>query len=95
MLCAPGGGDAALEALAPAGTLLVFADAGALPAAPVYRGELTVIGARSATPRHMEEAAALLPALDLPEPSVLPLERFHEGLELYRGGDALKVVFTP
>jgi L-iditol 2-dehydrogenase len=95
VLCAPGGGAAALDALAPAGTLLVFADAGALPAAPVYRGELTVTGARSATPRHMEEAAALLPRLELPEPNVLALERFHEGLELYRSGDALKVVFTP
>jgi L-iditol 2-dehydrogenase len=79
VLCAPGGGDTALEALAPAGTLLVFADAGALPTAPVYRGELTVTGARSATPRHMEQAAALLPHLELPEPAVLPLERFHEG----------------
>jgi hypothetical protein len=26
---------------------------------------------------------------------VLPLDRFEEGLELYRTGDALKVVFTP
>ena len=45
--------------------------------------------------RHVAEAARLLPELDLPEPVVLPLERFHEGLELYRGGEALKVVFTP
>ena len=43
----------------------------------------------------MEEAAALLPALSLPEPLVLPLERFAEGLERYRSGEALKVVFTP
>ena len=54
-----------------------------------------MLGSRSATPRHMEEAAALLPELDLPEPTVLPLERFDEGLELYRSGEALKVVFTP
>ena len=52
-------------------------------------------GSRSATPRHMREAIELLPHLDLPEPAVLPLERFAEGLELYRSGDALKVVFTP
>jgi len=26
---------------------------------------------------------------------VLPLARFAEGLELYRRGEALKVVFTP
>jgi hypothetical protein len=27
--------------------------------------------------------------------TTLPLERFLEGVELYRRGDALKVVFTP
>jgi hypothetical protein len=43
----------------------------------------------------MEEAAALLPELELPQPTVLPLERFAEGLELYRRGVALKVVFAP
>jgi L-iditol 2-dehydrogenase len=95
VLCAPGGAETAIDALAPGGTLLVFADAGALPASPVYRQELTVVGSRSATPRHMEEAAAILPELELPEPTVLPLERFAEGLELYRRGVALKVVFTP
>jgi hypothetical protein len=43
----------------------------------------------------MREAISLLPELDLPEPTVLQLERFQEGLELYRRGDTLKVVFTP
>ena len=43
----------------------------------------------------MPEAVALLPELDVPEPTVLPLERFVEGLELYRAARALKVVFTP
>jgi hypothetical protein len=43
----------------------------------------------------MLKAALLLPELELPEPTVLPLERFAEGLELYRSGRALKVVFTP
>ena len=61
----------------------------------VYRRELTLTGSRSSTPRHMEEAAALLPELDLPRPIVLPLARFAEGLDLYRSGRALKVVFTP
>ena len=42
VLCAPGGAERALEAVEPAGTVLVFADAGALPAEPVYRKELTV-----------------------------------------------------
>jgi L-iditol 2-dehydrogenase len=95
VLCAPGGATEAAEALEPAGTLLVFAPSAPLGLDAVYRRELTVIGSRSATPRHMREAAALLPALDLPEPTVLPLERLHEGLELYRSGEALKVVFTP
>ena len=52
-------------------------------------------GSRSATRRHMEEAVALLPELDLPEPLVLPLERFDEGLAAYRNREALKVVFRP
>jgi hypothetical protein len=43
----------------------------------------------------MKSAAALLPELDLPAPLVLPLERFVEGLDLQRRGEALKVVFVP
>jgi L-iditol 2-dehydrogenase len=92
VLCAPA---APLDAVAPGGTVLVFADAGPVDLDAVYRRELTVIGSRSSTPRHMDEAAALLPHLDLPRPIVLPLARFAEGLELYRSGRALKVVFTP
>jgi L-iditol 2-dehydrogenase len=95
VLCAQGGADAALGALEPGGTVVVFADAGSLPAEPVYRHELTVVGSRSATPAHMAAAAALLPELDLLEPTVLPLERFAEGLDLFRRREALKVVFTP
>jgi L-iditol 2-dehydrogenase len=92
VLCAPA---APLELVAPGGTVLVFADAGAIDAEAVYRRELTLTGSRSATPRHMEEAAALLSELDVPEPTVFPLERFTEGVDLYRSGRALKVVFTP
>jgi L-iditol 2-dehydrogenase len=95
VVCAPGGIDAALQALEPGGVLLVFADGEPMPLEPVYRNELTVFGSRSATPRHMEAAAALLPELELPEPTVLSLDRFAEGLDLYRSGEALKVVFTP
>jgi L-iditol 2-dehydrogenase len=95
VLCAPGGAGCALELLEPAGTLLVFAEAGVLETRHVYQRELTVVGSRSATPIYMEEAAALLTQLDLPEPTVLPFERFGEGLDLYRRGEALKVVFTP
>jgi L-iditol 2-dehydrogenase len=92
VLCAPA---APLELVASGGTVLVFADAGPLDAATVYRRELTLTGSRSATPRHMEEAAALLPELEVPEPTVLPLERFSEGVEMYCSGRVLKVVFTP
>jgi L-iditol 2-dehydrogenase len=92
VLCAPA---APLEAVAPGGTVLVFSPAAAVDLDHVYRRELVLRGSRSATPRHMEEALALLPRLELPEPTVLPLERFEEGLALYRSGQTLKVVFTP
>ena len=95
VLCGPGGATGAAEALEPGGTLLVFAPSAPLDLDAVYRRELTVAGSRSATPRHMVEAARILPELDVPEPTVLPLERFPEGLELYRSGGALKVVFVP
>ena len=95
VLCGRGGVETALDALGPGGTLLVFADAGHLPAADVYRRELKVVGSRSATPKAMTDAVALLDDLPVPEPTVLPLERFAEGLELFRRHDALKVVFTP
>lgn len=92
VLCAPA---APLEGVAAGGTVLVFAAAGQFDLEDVYRRELTLVGSRSATPRHLAEAVALLPELDLPASTVLPLERFAEGLELYRSGRALKVVFTP
>jgi threonine dehydrogenase-like Zn-dependent dehydrogenase len=95
ILCGGGGVETALAAVRPGGTILVFADAGAIPAERVYRRELTLVGVRSAAPQLMEEAAALLPRLDLPAPVVLPLERFAEGLELFRRRDALKVVSMP
>lgn len=92
ILCAPA---APLDAVVPGGTVLVFAGAGPVDLDDVYRRELTLTGSRSSTPRHMQEAAALLPDLDLPRPIVLPLARFAEGFDLYRSGRALKVVFTP
>ena len=92
VLCAPA---APLEAVAPGGSVLVFSPAAPVDLELVYRNELTLTGSRSSTPLHMHEALALLPQLDLPEPTVLPLDRFAEGLELYRAGRALKVVFTP
>jgi L-iditol 2-dehydrogenase len=95
VLCAPAGAAEAAERLEPGGTLLAFANAGPLDLDAVYRRELTVAGSRSATPRHMERAVELLGELDLPPPTVLPLERFSEGLDLYRSARALKVVFKP
>jgi threonine dehydrogenase-like Zn-dependent dehydrogenase len=95
VLCAPAGAMSAAKHVAPGGTILVFADAGPLDLDAVYRKELQVIGSRSGTPRHLREAVALLPRLDVPEPEVYPLERFAQGLERYRSGAALKVVLTP
>jgi L-iditol 2-dehydrogenase len=92
VLCAPA---APLETVVPGGTLLVFSPATTVDLDEVYRRELTLTGSRSATPRHMLEAAQLLAEIEVPAPTVLPLERFDEGLQLYRAGAALKVVFTP
>jgi L-iditol 2-dehydrogenase len=95
VLAGRGGVETALASVKPGGTVLVFADAGTIPAADVYRRELNVVGTRSAAPPYMPEAVALLHDLDVPEPTVLPIERFAEGLELHRRRDVLKVVFTP
>ena len=61
----------------------------------VYRKELHLVRSRSATPAYFRTAIELLPVLVLPEVTTLPLERFLEGVELYRRGEALKVVFAP
>jgi L-iditol 2-dehydrogenase len=95
VVCARGAGVEALDAVQAGGTVLVFADAGPVPADVIYRRELTIIGSRSATPSSMREAAELLPELAVPEPVMLPLERFAEGFELFASRRALKVVFTP
>src|SRR5581483_1079433 len=98
VVTAAAGIDAALARLVPGGTLLVFAaPPGPVPAAleEIYRKELAVLGSRSATPAFFAEAIELLPSLETPPQTRLPLERFAEGVELYRRGDALKVVFTP
>ncbi len=88
----------ALRRLDPGGTLLVFsAPEHDVPTSldAIYRRELHVVGSRSATPAYFHAAVELLPALVLPEVTVLPLERFREGVDLYRSGAALKIVFTP
>ena len=98
VVTAPAGVNDALHRLQPGGTLVVFA-------APeedvpttldaIYRKELHVVGSRSASPAYFRDAGELLPTLVLPEVTTLPLDRFLEGVDLYRRGDALKVVFTP
>jgi L-iditol 2-dehydrogenase len=95
VVCARGGAADALAAVAPGGNVLLFADAGRLPVGEIYRRELTVAGSRSATRAHLAQAVSLLPLLELPPPTVLPLEHFGEGLARYRSGDVLKIVFVP
>jgi L-iditol 2-dehydrogenase len=95
VLTAPAGADEAAGRLVPGGTLVVFASAGALELDGVYRRELQVVGSRSATPAHLLAAVNLLPEIGPPPTTVLPLERFAEGVEAYTGGETLKVVFTP
>lgn len=98
VLCAHAGVDEALTALEPGGTLLVFAagfDRVPVDLERVLRGELRIVGSCSATPRHMLAAVNLLPALEPLPTTVLPMERFDEGLELYRKRETVKVVFTP
>jgi L-iditol 2-dehydrogenase len=98
VLTAHAGLNGALGRLDPGGTLLVFAaPAAEVPVVldTVYRQELRVVGSRSASPAHFAAALELLPELVLPEVTTLPLERFRDGVELYRSGVATKVVFVP
>ncbi len=98
VLTAPAGINEGLRRLSPGGTLLVFAANDALEPTSldaVYRKELWVIGSRSATPAYFRDALERLPSLVLPPQTRLSLDRFVEGLELYRSGEALKIVFTP
>jgi L-iditol 2-dehydrogenase len=98
VLTAHAGINDALQRLVPGGTLLVFAaPEGEVPTAldALYRKELHAVGSRSATPAYFRAAAELVPILVLPEVTTLSFDRFLEGVELYRRGDALKVVFTP
>jgi threonine dehydrogenase-like Zn-dependent dehydrogenase len=98
VVTAPAGTGDALHRLEPGGTLLVFAaPEHDVPVSldAIYRKELHVVGSRSATPPYFRDAIELLPTLVLPEVTTLPLERFLEGVDMYRRGDALKVVFVP
>jgi L-iditol 2-dehydrogenase len=95
VVTAPHGINNALHLLEPGGTLLVFAEGEAAHVDAIYRKELTVVGSRSATPAYFRAAIEVLPTLMLPQVTTLPLARFLEGVDLYRAGDVLKVVYTP
>ena len=98
VLCAHAGLDDALAALQPGGTLLVFSwltEPAPLDLEAVLRRELSIVGSCSATPGAMRDALALLPQLDQVPTVTLPLERFAEGVDLYRRHEAVKVIFTP
>ncbi len=98
VLTAAAGVNDALARLVPGGTLLVFSapdEPVATSLGAVYRKELTLVGSRSATLADFQGAIDLLPSLVLPPVVTLPLERFADGLDLYRSGAALKVVFVP
>jgi L-iditol 2-dehydrogenase len=98
VVTAAAGLNEALRRVEPGGTLLVFsAPEHDVPTSldAIYRRELHIVGSRSATPAYFSDAVELVPGLVLPEVTTLPLERFREGVDLYRSGAALKVVFTP
>ena len=93
VLCAPA---APLENVVPGGTVLVFSPAATVDLDEVYRRELTLTGSRSATPRHMHEAAVLLAetrGARADRPPARALRR--RASSCIAPAAALKVVFTP
>jgi threonine dehydrogenase-like Zn-dependent dehydrogenase len=65
----------------------------------VYRMELSLRGSRSSTAAHLRSALDAIAKgrvrVDDLVTDILPLDRFAEGLDRYRAGRALKVVFRP
>ena len=95
---------AAVEALAPGGTLCLYAppspaEPSLLDAARIYLRELTVTGSYATTAPDMRVALELIASGRIdPLPLVthrLPLEQTATALELQRHGDALKAVVLP
>ena len=98
VVTAAAGLDDAVRRAEPGGRVVVFAapdEPMPVGLAAVYRKELSIVGSRSASPASFTAAVDLLPELTLPPVTLLPLERFREGVDLYRRGDVLKVAFTP
>jgi L-iditol 2-dehydrogenase len=92
----------ALELLRAGGTLNLFACPPGLVAevnlSAVYHRELTLTASYSSSPADLRQALALLSAGTVRVSDLishrLPLEQFHEGLELARTQQALKVFFV-
>jgi L-iditol 2-dehydrogenase len=98
IVTAHAGIDDAVRRVEPGGRVVVFAAAdepALVPVDAIYRKELSLVGSRSASPAFFRAAVELMPKIVLPPVTTLPLERFLDGVELYRRGDALKVVFAP
>jgi L-iditol 2-dehydrogenase len=93
----PGG----LARLRPGGTLVVFAGGApqALDVDALYRGELQVVGVRSAAPRHLRAALELLQQgaveVEALVDAVVPLDELGGALERYRVRELRKVVVAP
>ena len=89
VLCAPGGADdGARRGRARAARCSSSPTPATLPARPGLPAGADRRRARARRRRRTwTRRVALLPELELPEPTVLPLERFAEGLELYRSRD--------
>ncbi|QBD79121.1 alcohol dehydrogenase [Ktedonosporobacter rubrisoli] len=90
----------ALASLRKGGTLNIFAaHSGAVPLdiEKIYQQELSVISTYSSSPEDLRIALDLLTHREVRADKLishhLPLERFHEGVELMRGRAALKVYF--
>ena len=75
--------------------MLLFADAGTLPVDGIYRATKGRSGLGQRRRGTWRRPLAPPPSLELPEPTVVPLERFAEGLALFREGAVLKVVLVP
>ena len=66
---------------------------------PIHYGELRVVGTSDSAPWHVQKAVELLAAGTVPGAKlathVLPLDQFHQALQLMETGEALRVVLRP
>ena len=87
-------GTVCLFASLPAGKSLLSVDS-----RPIHYGELRVVGTSDSTPAHVAKAVALIAAGTFPAGRLvthtLPLEGFHQAVDLMTSGEALRVVLKP